>query len=41
MLDLNDVKDIYNKKATKEVLKNPEQWVRDALVGPEKRIIFW
>ncbi len=39
-LDVNDVKDIYDEKATEEVLKNPEQWVRDALAGPEKRIIL-
>ncbi len=39
-LDVNDVKDIYDEKATEEVLRNPEQWVRDALAGPEKRIIL-
>jgi hypothetical protein len=37
---VNDVKDIYDEKTTEEVLKNPEQWVRDTLAGPEKRIIL-
>lgn len=39
-LDVNDVKDIYDEKATEEVLRNPEQWVKEALAGPEKRIIL-
>ena len=39
-LDVNDVKDIYDEKTTEEVLRNPEQWVRETLAGPEKRIIL-
>ena len=39
-LDVNDVKDIYDEKCSEDVLKNPEQWVKDTLGGPEKRIIL-
>ena len=39
-LDVNDVKDIYDEKCSEEVLKNPDQWVRDTFGGPEKRIIL-
>ena len=39
-LDVNDVKDIYDEKCSEEVLKNPDQWVRDTFAGPEKRIIL-
>ena len=39
-LDVNDVKDIYDEKCSEEVLRDPEKWVREALGGPEKRIIL-
>lgn len=39
-LDVNDVKDIYDEKCSEEVLKDPERWVKEALGGPEKRIIL-
>ena len=39
-LDVNDVKDIYDEKCSEDVLKDPEGWVRNALAGPEKRIIL-
>lgn len=39
-LDVNDVKDIYDEKCSEDVLKDPEAWVRNALAGPEKRIIL-
>lgn len=39
-LDVNDVKDIYDEKCSEDVLKDPETWVRNALGGPEKRIIL-
>ena len=39
-LDVNDVKDIYDEKCSEDVLKNPADWVRKTLGGPEKRIIL-
>ncbi len=39
-LNVNDVKDIYDEKCSEDVLKDPENWVRQTLGGPEKRIIL-
>jgi len=39
-LNVNDVKDIYDEKPSEDVLKNHDQWVKNTLIGPEKRIIL-